>query len=166
MAQTIRVAISGGGLAGASLIQALLKYPNLDVHIFESAKAFKEAGAAVGLARNALDALDLIGASAAQCLERAGAVPLKGVRFMLAQGDGAMIAEADAESQAKRVTSIVHRAAFLWELLAGVPEERMHVPKKLESVSGQAANDGPLILHFTDGSTHECDILIGADGSE
>lgn len=88
MSASIRVAILGGGLAGASLLHALLKHPHLDVHIFESAAEFKEAGAAIGVARNGLAALDLIGSSAAECLERAGAVAQKGVRFMLAQGQG------------------------------------------------------------------------------
>jgi salicylate hydroxylase len=85
---------------------------------------------------------------------------------MLAQGEGTMIAEADAASQAERVTSIVHRAAFLRELLAGIPERRMHVSRKLEKVDGQGGSVGPLTLRFNDGTTHECDILIGADGSE
>lgn len=65
MAHPIRIAISGGGLARASLIHSLLPYTHLDVHIFEAAEAFKEAGMAIGVARNALTALDLIGPSAA-----------------------------------------------------------------------------------------------------
>ncbi|KAI1204068.1 FAD/NAD(P)-binding domain-containing protein [Annulohypoxylon truncatum] len=164
MSQPIRIAISGGGLAGASLIQALLKFPHLDVHIFESATAFKESGMAIGIARNALAALDLIGPSATQCLERAGAVPMRGVRFMLAQGEGRgnLIDEADDKAQGKRITSIVHRANFLQELLADVPEERMHASKKLDKT--ERTKDGSIIIHFTDGSTHECDILVGADG--
>ncbi|KAI4602379.1 hypothetical protein KJ359_009621 [Pestalotiopsis sp. 9143b] len=141
MTDTIRIAISGGGLAGASLIHALLQHPHLDVHIFESASEFKEAGAAVGIARNALSALDLIGPSAAQCLERAGAVPMRG-----------------------RLTSIVHRAAFLRELLKAVPPERMHASKKLERVEQVDGNGGAITLYFADGITHECDVLIGADG--
>jgi salicylate hydroxylase len=158
---SIRIAISGGGLAGASLIHALLLHAHLDVHIFESATEFKEAGMAIGFARNALDALDLIGPSAAQCLERAGAVPMRGVRFMLAQGEGAgnMI---DETKDGSRVTSIVHRAAFLRELLADVPPERMHASKKLDNFDQNS--DGSLTLRFTDGTTHECDVLIGADG--
>lgn len=59
MNQQIRIAISGGGLAGAALLHALLPFPHLDVHIFESAPAFKEAGQAVGITRNALTSLDL-----------------------------------------------------------------------------------------------------------
>lgn len=122
----IRIAISGRGLAGATLAHALLKHAHLDVHIFESAEAFKEAGAAVGIARNALSALDLIGPPATTALRRAGAAPQKGVRFMLAQGpgagdDGVMIDEIDAGVHGKQVVSIVHRAAFVRELLADVP---------------------------------------------
>ncbi|KAI0966772.1 salicylate hydroxylase [Xylaria arbuscula] len=162
----IRVAISGGGLAGSLLFHALAKHAHLDVHIFESAKSFREEGAAIGLARNALDALDLIDLSATQCLKRAGAVPLRGVRFMLAQGEhqGSMIDEEDGESNGKRVTTIVHRAAFLRELLADVPSNRMHNSKKLERIEKKDSQAGPITLYFTDGSTHECDILVGADG--
>ncbi|KAI0418437.1 FAD/NAD(P)-binding domain-containing protein [Xylaria grammica] len=163
---TIRVAISGGGLTGSLLFHALAKYGHLDAHIFESAETFREEGAAIGLARNALSALDLIGPSAAQCLERAGAVPLRGVRFMLAQGEhqGSLIDEEDGESHGKRVTSIVHRAALLRELLADVPSDRMHHSKKLDRIEKRGGQAGPITLCFTDGSTHECDILIGADG--
>lgn len=59
----IRVAISGGGLAGATLFHALLKHPHLDIYIFESANAFKKADAAASIAHNALSALKLIGPS-------------------------------------------------------------------------------------------------------
>ncbi|KAJ8130453.1 hypothetical protein O1611_g3176 [Lasiodiplodia mahajangana] len=162
MSSTIRVAIIGGGLAGASLIHALVKYPHLDVHIFESAAEFKEAGMAIGVARNAQAALDLIGPTAAQCLKRAGAVPMRAVRFMLAYGEeaGKVIDELDDAGQEKRLTSIVHRANFLQELLAGIPKNRMHASKKLLKIDG----NGPVTIHFTDGTTHECDIVIGADG--
>jgi salicylate hydroxylase len=161
----IRVAISGGGLAGASLLHALLQYPHIDAHIFESSAAFKEAGMAIGVTRNALAALDLMGAFATQCLERAGAVAMRGVRFLLAEGDrpGSVVDEVDYTiSGNKRLTSIVHRADFLRELLADVPQERMHASKKLARV--ETVEDQSITLHFTDGTKHECDILVGADG--
>lgn len=164
MPSPIRIAISGGGLAGATLLHGLLKHKHLDVHVFESAATFNEGGAAIGIARNALTALDLIGPPVVQALERAGALPMQGVRFMLAQGvgKGEMIDEADAATQKKSLTSIVHRADFLRELLAGVPQERLHVAKKLEKIDQEG--DGPITLYFTDGTTHECDVLLGADG--
>ncbi|KAI0113605.1 FAD/NAD(P)-binding domain-containing protein [Nemania sp. FL0031] len=163
---TIRVAICGGGLAGSLLFHALAKYAHIDAHIFESAATFRGEGLAIGLARNALSALDLIGPSATRCLEQAGAAPLRGVRFMLAEGEqkGSMIDEDDGEAHGKRVTSIVHRAALLEQLLADVPSDRMHHSKKLDRIEKKGGQAGPITLYFTDGSTHECDILVGADG--
>lgn len=140
----------------------MLQYPHLDVHIFESATAFKEAGAAVGIVQNARRALDLIGNSATQCLEKAGAVPMQGVRWRMARGPdaGKEIDRIDATDQP--ITNIVHRADFLRELLADVPSSRMHASKKLVKV--EESSQGPVTLVFEDGSTHECDILVGADG--
>lgn len=144
----LRIAITGGGLAGASLLHALLPYQHLDAHIFESATTFKEAGAAIGVTRNAQNALSLIGSSAVQCLERAGAVRQRGFRNFLAQGDsqGTMVFEMEEGGDDKRITSIVHRAALLRELLSGVPEERMHVSKKLQEVDHKA--DGTVVMHL------------------
>ncbi|KAF7534204.1 hypothetical protein G7054_g6443 [Neopestalotiopsis clavispora] len=162
MTPPIRIAVVGGGLAGASLIHALIKFSHLDVHIFEAAEEFKEAGMAIGIARNAQAALELIGPSATRCLDQAGAVPMKGVRFMLAQGEsaGTMADEVDEAVQGKRLTSIVHRVNFLEALLAVIPRERMHASKKLQKIDRQDS----ITLTFVDGSTFECDILIGADG--
>ncbi|KAF2658315.1 salicylate hydroxylase [Lophiostoma macrostomum CBS 122681] len=164
MASPIRIAISGGGLSGATLFHALHRLPHLDVHIFESAPAFREAGLAIGVTRNAQTALELMGSTAIQALEHAGAVPMRGVRFVLAQGEeqSKAIGEVDEKTAGKRLTSIVHRAAFLQELLADAPQERLHASKKLDRVERRA--DDSLSLHFTDGTAHDCDILIGADG--
>ncbi|KAI7780624.1 hypothetical protein LA080_015907 [Diaporthe eres] len=149
MAPSIRIAIIGGGLAAASLIHALIKSPQLDVHIFEAAPQFKEAGMAIGIARNAQAALRLIGPSAEQCLDQVGAVPMKGVKFMLAQGEvgaGSMADEVDGKAQGKRLTS-----ELLQTLLADIPEDRMHTSKKLQKID----QDNSLALYFTDGKNHD-----------
>lgn len=156
---SIKIAITAGGLAGACPFHALLDHAHLDMHIFESAVEFKQTGAAIGLPRNALSALDLIGASTVQCLERTGAVPMRGVRFMLAQGKdkGSMIDEVDETAQGRRRIRIVQRAAFLEELLVNAPQEHMHTSKKLDRIDRNG--DGSIKLHFTDGTTHKCDTL-------
>lgn len=82
-----------------------------------------------------------------------------GLRFMLAQGEGRnkMIDE-DTDRHPhgrRRLTSIVHRAAVLRELLGGVPPERMHASRILARVERAAQEDGPVTLHFADGTTHE-----------
>ncbi|KAI9041771.1 salicylate hydroxylase [Aspergillus affinis] len=90
--------------------------------------------------------------------------PTRGVRFMLAQGPhaGERFGEVDRTDGRKSVTSIVHRAAFLHELLADASPERMHVSKQL--VRFEERVDGSLTLYFADGSTHDCDVLASADG--
>lgn len=145
MPQPIRIAISGGGLAGATLLYALLPHPHLDVHIFEAASAFKEAGAAVGMTCNAQAALELI--SATECLQRAGAVPHKPGKAMMGVGEnqGSTVCVIGASSGSP-LTRVVHRAALLRELLSGVPLGRMHASKKLESVDHH--NDGSLTIHL------------------
>ncbi|KAF1819871.1 salicylate hydroxylase [Dissoconium aciculare CBS 342.82] len=142
MSNKLRVAISGGGVAGASMIHALLNYSHIDAHIFESAPSFREAGIAFGLARNATRALGLIGPSATECLASAGGVPMLGVHFVLGQGPNAgdQVYEADVEQRGHATTTL----------------------KKLQSVERRA--DGSLLIQFSDGTSHECDILIGADG--
>ena len=56
-----------------------------------------------------------------------------------------------------------HRAEFLKVLKKHVPSSYCtHFSKRL--VSYQDAPTGPVVLHFNDGTTAKCDILIGADG--
>lgn len=73
---SIKIAIIGGGLAGATLAHALLRHAHLDVHVYESAHEFSERGAAVGLASDAQEALKQVIGSAetSALLEKAGAV--------------------------------------------------------------------------------------------
>lgn len=72
----IKIAIIGGGLAGATLMNALTKHPHLSCEIFESASDFSERGAAVGIAQNGQAALTEIGGSFIGVLDRAGAVSM------------------------------------------------------------------------------------------
>lgn len=149
MNQEIRVAICGGGVAGAILLHALLPHLHLDVHIFESAPVFKEAGQAIGITRSALSSLDLIGASAMQCLDRAGAVQQKSFSVTMAEGpdQGKFAYELRVqEPEQTCLTKIVHRAAFLKTLLAKVPEERIHTSKKLERAERQT--DDSIIMYL------------------
>ncbi|KAI1124465.1 hypothetical protein F5Y10DRAFT_269059 [Nemania abortiva] len=93
---------------------------------------------AIGIARNGQVALELVGPSAAQCLERAGAVPVRGVWFMVAQGEAAwsVADEVDEVDQGKRLVSIANQPDFLRELLANIPRERMHTSMKLLKIAG------------------------------
>ena len=56
----------------------------------------------------------------------------------------------------------VHRARFLEELVKGVPPERTHFNKRLQSIEDKGCNG--VVLHFKDGTTATADAVIGADG--
>jgi len=80
---SIRIAIIGGGLAGATLANALLKHKHLDVEIFESAPEFSEKGAAVGIASNGQAALTEMGGPLTDVIERAGGVIMTSSRLCM-----------------------------------------------------------------------------------
>lgn len=66
---------------------------------------------------NGLAALSLIGPSASRYLVRAGAVPQRGRRFMLAQREGwNSIIDETRDDDGWTLKGSVHRAAFLREL--------------------------------------------------
>lgn len=146
-------------------MHALMQHKSLDAHIFEAAPAFREAGLAIGIARQAQEALELIGPSAIGALHRSGAVPSNGTWFMVATGPDAGV-ELDKIDVATmdRVESITQRADFLRALLEDVPPERMHANRQLVEIAQPEGEEGEITLKFSDGSTHGCDVLIGADG--
>lgn len=66
------VAIVGGGLAGCTFANGLMKHPNISFHVFEGKPNFSELGAGVGLSKNAIAALEAMGHDMRQMLDRAG----------------------------------------------------------------------------------------------
>ena len=66
--KAISIAIIGGGIGGISLALGLLKYPHIEVQVYEAAPAFGEIGAGVSLGPNAQRALEIIGPSAKEAL--------------------------------------------------------------------------------------------------
>lgn len=126
----IRIAITGGGIAGAALLHALVPHSHLDVHIFEAAPAFRESGASIGIHGNAMRAFEVFGPSAAQCVERAGASPLTGLTISMAVGGEQAHVVGEVGHRGRGFLRSVGRAALLRKFLAGVPAERMHPLKK------------------------------------
>ncbi|GAW18340.1 hypothetical protein ANO14919_078150 [Xylariales sp. No.14919] len=156
-----RVAIVGGGLAGATLANALIQVPQMDVHVFESAAEFSERGAAVGLGISAQRALDEIisAPTAVALLDKAGGVPTNTSRLVLGSGPeaGSLILDL-AEGDPGRT---LHRASLLRELLAPLPNDSLHANKQLVTIK---TNDEGVELSFQDDSVYQFDAVIGADG--
>ena len=154
----LRIAILGGGLAGGAAFRVLSKNENLVVDIFESAPAFREQGQGVGMNPNAMAALEMLGLL--NCLQDAGAVRAPTCRMQIGGGPdaGTFLFDLDLKETG---THNVHRTPFLSQLYKGMDETRMHVNKKMVRIEEKGEE---VVLHFQDGTTHVCDILLGADG--
>ncbi|KAI1462013.1 salicylate hydroxylase [Annulohypoxylon moriforme] len=157
----IRVGIIGGGLAGATLANALIVHPHLDVEVFEAAPKFSERGAAVGLSMNAQNALRQIIPSAEELLAKAGAVDMNSTRTMLGSGPdaGTFLFDIAADVDPDK---IIHRASLLRELLDPLPQEILHANKKLTAINSDG--DERVEVTFQDGNIEHFDAIIGADG--
>ncbi|KAI0393146.1 salicylate hydroxylase [Xylariaceae sp. FL0594] len=143
-----RVAIIGGGLAGATLANALLRLLQLDVHIFESAAKFSERGAAI-----------LSTGTPADLLKSAGAVRTNTSRILLGSGSEVKSVIMDLAEIDPGYT--VARESLLRELLAPLPESSLHANKRLDAIKTGAKG---VELSFKDGSVDLFDAVIGADG--
>ncbi|KAI1642337.1 salicylate hydroxylase [Daldinia loculata] len=147
------------GLAGAALANALVRVPQVDFHVFESAPTFSERGAAVGLAKNAQLALDQILPSGTDVLDKAGTVPMNSSRIILGSGpeEGTIVFDLAADDPGMNV----HRASLLCELLTPLPKEALHPNKKLTTIN---PNESGVEISFQDDTVYQFDAVIGADG--
>lgn len=163
----IRVAVIGGGLAGASLAASLCMYPHLQVKVYEAAPVFSEQGAAVGIGKNGQRALQLMAVSTNDSqgllgiLKRAGGVANRGNRFIVGAGKHAGEVIFEMAPNPEDAEIVVHRAALLEQLLLFVPERDRYTSKQLERVEQSGRG---LVLRFADKTSTTTDVLIGADG--
>lgn len=77
------IAIIDGGIGGLALARALIRNPELDVHVYEGNATFSERGASIGFANNAQRALAQVDPDDPKFLQRAGAVVQESMRMVL-----------------------------------------------------------------------------------
>ncbi|KAK5114292.1 hypothetical protein LTR62_002543 [Meristemomyces frigidus] len=167
------IAIAGGGIGGLATAIGLL-HAGIDVHIYEAAPAFAEIGAGVSLGPNAARAMKLIDpaihAGFLKCATNNAWPEYQQSWFSFRKGENRDNSEQSASEQGAKFfdlfcetgQSSVHRARFLDELVALVPEERSHFGKRLESVTDEG--DDGVIIRFADGTEARHNALIGCDG--
>lgn len=73
----LKVAICGGGIAGLCLLYGLSQHSNLDVTLYEaSAEIAGDEGSGVGLAPNAMRALQILGEPLVEAVKKADSVAM------------------------------------------------------------------------------------------
>jgi salicylate hydroxylase len=170
--QPINVAVVGGGFAGLALLIGLQKYSHINAHVYESSHQFAEVGAGAVLGPNSQRAMSLIDPRILDGFQRRAVFGIQepdenGLYSWatVVKGQAPDIDERVMHFQHKVKDSTIHRAHFLDELIKLVEPHRAHFGKRVVEIrEGGGGHNDPLILQFSDDTTVEADVVIGADG--
>jgi 2-polyprenyl-6-methoxyphenol hydroxylase-like FAD-dependent oxidoreductase len=153
-----RFTIVGGGIAGLTTAIALRK-AGIRATLFEAAPAIKPLGAGLALAANAVKAFQKLGIADAI---------LPGGRvldaFVIVDGQGREITRTDSRAVGQKYgidNFTIHRATLHQALLDQLIGNPILLGKR--AISIDQSGDG-IIMRFDDGTVHQTDHLIVADG--
>ncbi|MBK9276408.1 MAG: FAD-dependent monooxygenase [Flavobacteriales bacterium] len=147
--------ILGGGIAGLTTAIALER-SGMSVSVFEAAPEMRPIGAGLGLAANAISALDALGLKERTC---AVARELHGLAILDERGRTITRMERPAGTGSEQYS--IHRADLQSILLAELRSTPIQLGKRAVSVSQDGSG---VTVHFADGSVHRAEHLIIADG--
>jgi len=156
----MRIGIIGGGIGGISTAIALARQ-GAETAVFEQAPGFGRVGADINLTPNAVRALDGIGVG--DRIRETAARPSFRISRTWDTGEETsrlpMSSAAEERYGAPQLT--MHRADLLTALTEALPEDCLHLGRRLVRVEERA---DALVAHFDDASREEVDLLVGADG--
>ncbi|KAI3621845.1 salicylate hydroxylase [Moniliophthora roreri] len=158
------VAIVGGGMSGAAAAYGLAR-AGVPVQVFEAAAKFGEVGAGVGLGPNALRALDGLGLLQAVIAHSDQVEPAMRIfNFVsgIAPHELVFDYEASITNPDQQMGVGIFRPAFLDAVVELLDPAITHFHKRCTALASTDA--GHTVLHFSDGTTHEADVVIEADG--
>ncbi len=152
------LAIIGGGICGLTTAIALAG-KGITVPVFEAAPQFSAVGAGIGLAPNALLALEHI--NMLDSIREIG-FPLTRFAILDEQGNCLSRNEVLPDRNNQRLNNItLHRADLHNVLVSRLKPENLHTGKRLKNIR-QSYHD--VLIEFEDGSTHKARYLIAAEG--
>ena len=157
--QNLKVAVIGGGYAGASAALALLQL-GADVHVYEQAPAIGEVGAGIGLRPPTVEVLRKWGVF--EEFEKVSA-PSDAIEVYQANGELITRDPWPGINEYAQVNHcrMVHRGDVIETLLRLLPEDRVHIGHRMVSV---ADNGDSATVKFENGVEVTADLVLGADG--
>lgn len=157
--QDKRVVVVGGGLRGMAFMNAALYAGVKNIQCYEQAHQFSEVGAEVDITANANRILDAFGLQDSLVSRSSPQLPYY-IQDHNYQSDEYL---GHIEEFSKPHTRLIHRTYLLDSLKEPVPEEKLHLQKRLAFIERNGEST-PYTLYFEDGTTAEADIVIRCDG--
>ena len=160
MTRKPRIAIIGAGMGGLATAAALHRL-GIGFHIYEQAAHFARIGAGIQMSPNAMRVLSGLGLETS--VRRLAFQPQTwnnrewdtgAVKYELQLGE-------NAEKRFGAPYLQMHRADLHTALLSAVPPEHISQGKELINIERRSTGNK---LSFSDGTTAEADLVIGADG--
>lgn len=149
----MKITIIGAGIAGLTTAIALRK-SGFETEIFEAAPKLEHAGSGLGLAANAFKALAVIGL--ADKIKSRGS---KMYFFEIHNKSGKVLSKVSGGDFGENIA--IHRADLHDALLEEIPSGTLHTGRK---ATGLEETGKGIRVRFEDGTTHDTDYLIIADG--
>jgi salicylate hydroxylase len=154
--KNLNVAIIGAGYAGAAAAKALSNL-GANVNVYEQAVEIGEVGAGIGLRPSSMARFAEWG-----IYDAISAVTSPSEYFEILSADDHPIMKDEWPAHEKHTkTHLVHRGDFIDALLGVLPEGMLHLGHTLEKIEDKGDS---AVVTFTNGTTVEADLVIGADG--
>lgn len=154
--KNLTIAIVGAGYAGAAAAKAL-SLLGANVTVYEQATEIREVGAGIGLRPSSMERFREWGIS--DDIAKVSS-PSDYFEILTATGDPIMKDTWPAHGDQLN-TYLIHRGDFIDALVGVLPEGMVKLGHKLETVENRGDKTA---LTFTNGTTVEADLVVGADG--
>ncbi|MDX6739049.1 FAD-dependent monooxygenase [Actinocorallia sp. A-T 12471] len=155
--KNLTIAIVGAGYGGAAAAKAL-SLLGANVTVYEQASAIREVGAGIGLRPSTMARFREWGI--AEAIQRVSS-PSDHFSILTATGEPIMREEWPEKDVFGLTTHLIHRGDFIEALLSALPEGMVRLGHKLAAIHD---NGDASVLTFTNGTSVEADLVVGADG--
>ncbi|ORY24119.1 hypothetical protein BCR39DRAFT_547657 [Naematelia encephala] len=158
----LRIAILGGGIAGATAAIALSQLPHVHVDVFDQASALREIGASIALQPCALRCLEKLGLGeeVEKLAWRYGEHPLVHRHWKTAKVIPTPLP--DPLPEFRHQLARFYRVHLHQLLLSRIPASSIHLGKRVADV--QVLETDEVRVVFEDGSDWAGNAVVGADG--